>query len=218
MMTTRILGAAGAMSLGLIAAWTVGCGANDAGTITDDVARDAAAAVDARAVSPIPDAASADIPDAGRGSTSEDAGVSCHPPTLHPPTAGVGVYCPYSSVDGGRDLSCATATQQCCETASDDAGPSTCVAAGSTCPAAGSTIWQCEDPSNCPAGQVCCAAATLEQDTACGYFRAAPGFGGTRCAASCAAGELTVCEQQSECATGTCTPFRAAGNSVGACR
>lgn len=219
MMTTRILGAAGAMSVALTATWMVACGANDAG-IPDDTARDAAAAVDARSVTPTPtpDAAGTAAPDAGSGGPSDDAGVSCHPPTLHPPQAGVGVYCPYSAVDGGRDISCATATQQCCETSSDDAGPSTCVQAGSACPAAGSTIWQCEDPSNCPTGQVCCAAATLEQDTVCGYFRAAPGFGGTHCAASCAAGELRVCEQQSECPSGTCTPFRAVGNSVGACR
>jgi hypothetical protein len=216
MNTKRILGAAGAMSVAVTAAWLVACSANDASTVGDVSTKDAGATADARAPS-VPDAGRADTPDTGPGSAEADAGVSCHPPTLHPPTAGVGVYCPYSAVDGGRDLSCATATQQCCETPSDDAGPSTCVQAGSTCPAAGSTVWQCEDPSNCPTGQVCCAAATLEQDTSCGYFRAAPGFQGTHCAASCAAGELTICEQQSECATGTCTPFRAVGNSVGVC-
>lgn len=156
-------------------------------------------------------------PGTGDGGTTADAS-SCHPPSLHAPSGTDGVFCPFSGVDGGRDLTCARVTQQCCETPNDDAGASTCQAVGSACPAAGSTTWECEDTVDCAAGKVCCGAVTLEQDPVCGYFRAAPGFGGTHCKASCGAGEVVVCQQQSGCTTGTCTPFRAAGNAVGACR
>lgn len=177
-----------------------------------------------------PSDAAADAPGSGRnggdaavGPGSSDAGSgadssSCHPPTLHPPAANAGVYCPFSGVDGGRDKVCARLTEQCCETPNDDAGASTCATVGSTCPAAGSTVWECEDSVECATGSVCCGVITLEQDSVCGYFRAAPGFGGTHCKASCGAGELTICQQQSGCKTGTCTPVRAVGNSVGACR
>ena len=143
---------------------------------------------------------------------------SCHPPTLHPPTGTNGVYCPFSGVDGGRDLTCARVTQQCCETPSDDAGASTCESVGAACPAAGSTIWECEDAVDCASGKSCCGAAVVESDPVCNYLRAAPGFGGTRCKATCGAGEVVICQQQSGCTTGTCTPLRAAGNSVGTCR
>jgi hypothetical protein len=89
-----------------------------------------------------------------------------------------------------------------------------------TCPVAGSTPWQCADPADCPGGQVCCAHSgdagpvVVRSDT-CGPYLSK--FEGTRCATSCAAGELVVCEEDSACNTGTCTAVKPKGNDIGVC-
>jgi hypothetical protein len=149
-----------------------------------------------------------------------DAGSDCGTPAkLFPPKPDGGVFCPFSAPAGGKNVYC-TDTQQCCENAKGQ-GVSTCVAKGTACPVQGATAWECEDPSNCAAGQKCCAhsgdagAVTIATDT-CGPYLSK--FSGTRCAATCGAGELVVCEQQSECTSGTCTAVKPKGNDIGVCK
>ncbi|AKV00744.1 hypothetical protein AKJ09_07407 [Labilithrix luteola] len=149
-----------------------------------------------------------------------DGGSDCGTPaTLHPPKADGGIYCPYSASDGGKNLYCPT-TDQCCESAKGGS-PSTCVTKGSACPTASATVWECESPLDCPGmGMQCCAhggtkaSVTVQQDT-CGPYLSK--FDGTRCASSCGAGELVVCEAPSDCATGTCTAVKPKGNDIGVC-
>ena len=153
--------------------------------------------------------------DSGGG---KDAGPDCgRPATLHPPTPDGGIFCPFSATDGGKNIYCPTA-DQCCASAKGGP-PSTCVLKGSACPNPNDTVWQCEDPSDCP-GQKCCAhggdaGVTVKVDT-CGSYLSK--FAGTRCAASCGADELVVCEAQSACSTGTCTAVNPKGNDIGVCK
>ncbi len=138
-------------------------------------------------------------------------------PTLHPESM-PGVYCPFS---GNPSITC-MAYQECCETPAGAGSPSTCEMFGSTCPVANSITWECEDPIACmgnpgAAGPVCCGQGSVQLDSNCGYHYGS-GFMGTVCAASCAAGEVTICETQSECPSGTtCTPFKTKGLQIGAC-
>jgi hypothetical protein len=174
---------------------------------------------------PTPEAGAKDVvvPDTSPGDTfvpPQDAGAECGTAAkLFAPKPDSGVFCPFSGAPGAKNISCAE-TEQCCQNAKG-AGVSTCVAKGAACPIAAATVWECEDPSNCPMGQVCCAhssaagtAVTVGTDT-CGSFLSK--FSGTKCAASCAAGELVVCEQQSECTMGTCTAVKPKGNDIGVC-
>lgn len=161
--------------------------------------------------------------DAGTTTTDSgsktDAGPDCgKAATLHPPTADGGMFCPFSAADGGKNIYCPVA-DQCCASAKGGP-PSTCVPKGSACPSPADTVWQCEDPSDCPSAQKCCAhggdaGVTAQVDT-CGAYLSK--FAGTRCAASCAANELVVCEAQSACATGTCTAVKPKGNDIGVCK
>lgn len=149
-----------------------------------------------------------------------DGGTDCGKAAkLFPPKPDGGMYCPFSAAPGGKNIYC-TDTDTCCETPSGTS-PSTCVAGKTTtCPVSGSTAWQCLDDVNCPSGEVCCAygndggPVTVGSDT-CGPYLSH--FGGTHCAASCKAGELSVCEAQAECKTGTCTAVKPKGNDVGVC-
>lgn len=150
----------------------------------------------------------------------QDAGAECGTPAkLFPPQPDGGIFCPFSAPMGGKNISCLD-TEQCCQNAKGGA-VSTCVAKGTACPVTAATVWECEDPANCAAGQKCCAHSStagtpvmVGTDT-CGAFLSK--FSGTKCAATCAAGELTVCEQQSECTMGTCTAVKPKGNSIGVC-
>jgi hypothetical protein len=150
-----------------------------------------------------------------------DAGAECGTPAkLFVPKPDGGIFCPFSATTtGGKDIYCLE-TEQCCENAKGT-GASTCVAKGTACPVATATVWECEDPSNCPASQKCCAhssaagtAVTVGTDT-CGPFLSK--FAGTKCAAACTADELVVCEQDSECTMGTCTAVKPKGNDIGVC-
>ena len=73
-----------------------------------------------------------------------------------------------------------------------------------------------------PSRTGCCAhsgdggAVTIATDT-CGTYLSK--FSGTRCASSCGAGELTVCEVAAECTGGkTCTAVKPKGNDIGVCK
>jgi hypothetical protein len=151
--------------------------------------------------------------------TPQDAGSECGTAAvLHAPKPDGGVFCPFSAPTGGKNIYCSVA-QECCENPKGG-GVSTCETKGSACPNAAATVWECEDPSDCP-GQKCCAhgsagtAVTIGTDT-CGPYLSK--FSGTKCAATCAAGELVVCEQQSECTTGTCIAVKPKGNDIGVCQ
>ncbi|MDB5216629.1 MAG: hypothetical protein JWO86_4556 [Myxococcaceae bacterium] len=164
------------------------------------------------------------VADIGTGgdtsSPAQDAGAECGTAAkLFPPKPDGGIFCPFSAADGGKNIYCKD-TEQCCENVMG-AGASTCVAKGTACPVATATAWECDDPANCAAGQKCCAHSsasgtpvTVGSDT-CGPFLSK--FSGTKCAATCATGELVVCEQQSECTTGTCTAVKPKGNDIGVC-
>jgi hypothetical protein len=132
------------------------------------------------------------------GPPPSDAGdaVDCGKvPTLHPAEAGTGPYCPFSSVGDAGNLTCAQG-QHCCEHPADAGTPSTCQA--STCGTT-DTDWMCQDQSNCPSGQVCCAITSGPgQDPGCSFYFL-HGFKGTACRTSCAQGELTVCESDDQC-------------------
>ena len=177
-------------------------------------------------VTPTPEAGAKDVAvtDTSQGDTSvveQDAGAECGTaPKLFVPKPDGGIFCPFSATGaGGKNIYCPE-TDQCCENPMGS-GVSTCVTKGMACPVMGATVWECEDPSNCTAGQKCCAhsgtagtAVTVATDT-CGPYLSK--FSGTKCAATCAAGELEVCEQQSECTMGTCTAVKPKGNSIGVC-
>jgi hypothetical protein len=157
-----------------------------------------------------------------------DAGVAClpPPPRLHPETM-AGVYCPFSGIDGGANLTCATG-EHCCEPSS---GVSTCVPDGTPCPT-DDTDWQCEGSLDCASsseGHVCCGTGRVNLQAACGLFPEYPyvsDFKGTTCLASCTGmfngGTVSfqVCSQDSECpgaAAGACAPIDPKGGGTGYC-
>jgi hypothetical protein len=159
--------------------------------------------------------------DTGTGQEpTDDAGSECGTQAkLFPPKPDGGMYCPFSATGGGKDIYCPV-TDTCCETP-QGGGPSTCVTGKTdTCPVAKSTAWQCADPADCPDAQACCAhgggtgTVTVGNDV-CGPYLSK--FSGTHCAASCGTDELVVCEEQSECKTGTCTAVKPKGNDIGVC-
>lgn len=154
-------------------------------------------------------------------SAPADAGSDCGTAaSLHVPKADGGMFCPFSAPTGGKNIYCSTA-QECCENPKGG-GVSTCETRGTACPVATATAWECESPVDCAAGQVCCAHSgtagtpvTIGTDV-CGPYLSK--FSGTKCAATCATGELVVCEQASDCTSGTCTAVKPKGNDIGVCQ
>ena len=147
---------------------------------------------------------------------------------LYPPKPGTTqtVYCPFSKVGMGKDVYCNNqsdaAPQKCCETPPAANTPSTCVSAAAACPVAMSTPWECADPGDCGSGKQCCGTGTFNANPSfptCDNF--ASKFKGTHCAATCAAGEITMCTSDAECTSanaGTkCSTMSPKGNHVGAC-
>jgi hypothetical protein len=169
-----------------------------------------------------PGSGTSGTPGSGTSVTPTDAGTGadCEAPTpstdLYPETK-AGVYCPFSKVDGGKNLTC-TAGQDCCEPP-EGMGASTCVAGGSTCPVAMSTDWECEGAEDC-AGSVCCGTGTIETQVACGAYPAYPyisKFTGSSCAATCST--YQICSQTSECTSPkTCVAVEPKGNVIGVCQ
>ena len=156
------------------------------------------------------------IPDAAPPPPPADSGPSCGTaPALHPESV-PGVYCPFTATGA---VHC-PAGDQCCE--APTGGVSSCAPAGTSCPVVGSLAWECTDPLDCigtDAGAACCATGgTTAFDPACSYYRGS-GFTGSRCAASCGAGETTICSVANDpCVSpATCTPFKVAGLVIGTC-
>lgn len=156
------------------------------------------------------------------GGSGSSSGAACteSPPSLYVEST-AGVYCPFSAADGGKNVTCA-AGQHCCETPESSSSPSTCEPMGTACPISGSIDWQCEEAIDCTAagaaGPICCGTGTQTSET-CGAntWPEFSGFTGTKCATSCPSPGITVCEQQSDCTTGTCTAAKADGNNFGFC-
>ena len=176
---------------------------------TDCAAASASAAVRCNQPAPLPDAAPP---------PPVDSGPSCGTsPVLHPETV-PGVYCPFTAAGA---VHCA-AGEECCEVPSGSGAFSTCVPAGTGCPIVGSLRWECVDPLDCigtDAGAACCATGgTTTLDPVCSYYRGS-GYTGAVCAASCGAGQTTICSAANDpCVSpATCTPFKAAGLVMGTC-
>lgn len=172
---------------------------------------------------------------ASTGGSSSSSGPTCYTvATKTYPEDGGSMYCPFSAVDGGKNVFCPHG-QHCCETPeSTPPIPSTCEPSTTACPVANSTDWQCEGTPDCSSGQVCCGAGKVENQAA------QPGCGpdggtvppsifvskftpGSTCAATCVAvgtGAVAwqICSQTSECPAGqTCVPVEPKGNTIGAC-
>jgi hypothetical protein len=124
------------------------------------------------------------------------------------------IYCPFSGVDGGKNIYCDNGTQHCCAPSS---GTSTCVAAGTAC-TTGDMDWGCEAPTDCGGNTpVCCAAAGSITAGTGTCENKSSGITSTACAAACTG--LTICNQTSQCPTGkTCVAFEKGGAVVGACQ
>ena len=199
-------GAFGGGDSGTSPATDSGGGGSDTGTVDSGVGADTGTTDD----------------DSG-SSSGGDSGTCESPPTLHPETA-AGVYCPFSGVNGGSDVTC-TAGQHCCETPESANTPSTCEPMGTACPVSGSIDWQCEEAIDCTAagsaGPICCGTGSPTSETACGVtWPEWTGFTGTKCATSCPAPGITVCEKTADCtsdAGSTCTASKADGNQFGFC-
>ena len=162
--------------------------------------------------------------DGGDGGGGVDCGKAA---ALHPETA-PGVYCPFSSIDGGPTTIC-TAGQICCQPSVAPYAPSTCQAESATdgggCPVAGSIVWECEGPMDCAAsskGKTCCGFGVPTKEAATcsnyNYVSGATGLG-TVCATTCAAGQTEICDQAAgQCtAPAVCTATKYHGNQVGYC-
>lgn len=166
----------------------------------------------------------------GNDSGGGDGGGGCTtPPMLYPPSD-AGVYCPYSKTGDAGSLHCKPQSEVCCIQPVNDAGtsdPSTCQTG--TCSTG--TAWACSSPVECGGGSnVCClVAGPLEADPKCSGFQKTKGFAGTSCKAAASecmgtvmVGKYTdnqyiVCEQPSDCTTGTCTAVKTTGTSIGLC-
>ncbi len=161
----------------------------------------------------------------GTGGSTCEAASTLFPPKIPDGGGPPDFYCPFSKVDGGSSMYCLSATEECCETTADAGIPSSCQPlTGGTC-AAGSTIWQCDDPAECPsATPVCCALGNgtknpvIEETAGCTDHYASE-MTGTKCVATGACTTIVMCTSDAECTGGmTCLPFRKAGNSVGGCQ
>ena len=177
--------------------------------------------------------------DTGSAPPPSDGGTesSCgNTPSLHPSTAGEGLYCPFGAAPDGGSLTlyCGAdggADNLCC--VSGEVGssypPSFCAKGSCTFTATtGITQIACEDPAtDCPSGNVCCGAATggkvISLDPGCTYDKLSD-WAYTRCATSCGtneagAVEFELCATNAECSGGkTCTPFKAKGLDLGYCK
>ena len=133
--------------------------------------------------------------------------------TLHPESE-AGVYCPFSGVDGGANITC-KAGEHCCEPAM---GTSSCKPGNGACGMT-DTDWQCEDQPDCTQGVCCGIGKPGGPDPGCVNLFAT-GFKGSQCMSSCNdAGLFQICEADMQCPMGQkCKPAKIKGNQVGICQ
>lgn len=144
-----------------------------------------------------------------------DAAKECGEPTRPFLFGDGGVYCPFSALDGGKNVFCSSGTQQCCVTPESAGSPATCQDRDTECPVANSTLLECQHPEDCDQG-TCCAGAQVGTDVCNLYLKK---FTGTKCRDACQAGELAVCGQTDDCSDGqTCEGVKAKGSTLGVCQ
>jgi hypothetical protein len=162
-----------------------------------------------------------------KDSSAGEAGKDCGaPPALHN-TPDAGIYCPFQAdagPDGGSRYCPQTTGEHCCMYGATSGKPSTCNAGATPCDSdvdAGGADFECDEPSDCPGAQKCCLRGSVKKDPVCYNFGSL--IKGSHCAANCAAGELTMCATQAECAGvgapggPTCSPFDTKAKELGAC-
>ena len=101
----------------------------------------------------------------------------------------------------------------------------------STFTADGGTEWHCTEKDHCPGtGSICCMIPgpgsngifPQENDSWPGCaktkFQNSRFVGGTRCKATCAAGEIQLCSSNTECTAGECIFLSSGGRNIGYCR
>jgi hypothetical protein len=170
-----------------------------------------------------------------------DAGEDCSSPKT--PKSNAGVFCFKDALNADSKNYCTVGEKKiCCADAKDDGGAfikGECVAATdngaggyeeghcSYPPDKGGREWHCTEKSHCPTGSACCVTAgtggdPLAQNDSCGTFKNSSDIkfvGGTRCKASCAATELTLCAKDDDCSGGkTCKFFNLASRFSGVCK
>lgn len=189
---------------GALFVWSVGAAVTACGGSTDDAAITNGATDDASASS------SSSSSSSGGASSSSSGG----------PTDG-GATDAGTKTDGGSSsgatpnaVACGTATcttpaQKCCTTFQQGAGiQQTCIAAAADCQGANAA---CDDVTDCPQGQVCCAGG--------GGGGSGAGFG-AKCATDCGQG-IQMCKAANECIGdgGPCTEYSClGGNKVSLCK
>lgn len=94
----------------------------------------------------------------------------------------------------------------------------------------GGSEWHCTEADHCPgSGAICCLLpspagnpipAQHNDWPGCGTTKYVPGrfVGGTRCRATCNAGELQLCSSTAECKAGECIFLETSGRNIGYCR
>jgi hypothetical protein len=150
----------------------------------------------------------------------------CYSPPASMVYPDTGIYCPFSAVAGGMDVTCPAGTQHCCEPPST--GTSECAPIAAMC-AEGDTDWQCEGTPDCAGqpGTICCGSGRLETQApqpGCGpdggtvpSYTYVSGFTGSTCMTPAACTAFQICGSQADCTTGTCTPIKPKGNDIGYC-
>jgi hypothetical protein len=159
--------------------------------------------------------------------TTTEAGKDCGaPPGLHN-TPDAGIYCPFQAdagPDGGSRYCPQLVGEHCCMYGATSGKASSCNTVATPCEGdvdAGGADFECDEPSDCPAATKCCLRGTVKKDPVCFNFGSL--IKGSHCAATCPAGELTMCATQAECAGvgapggPTCSPFDTKGKELGAC-
>jgi len=206
-----ILGGASIVCLGMLASLDA-CSSN---TETTDGGHDATADTKANDAPNTQDVAN-------DTSQPQDAGADCKavPSSWpYPGDGSAGPFCPYL-YDGGVFADC-PANQHCCVPAATST-PSFCSTGACQFAAEAGTNadFQCEDITECTAGQVCCAnvGVEIEYDLGCTLYDYAGHQTGSVCASSCATGQAQLCASNAECAGGkTCFPLNTKGTWMGVC-
>jgi hypothetical protein len=167
----------------------------------------------------------------GGGNMDMDAGVDCGKiPTLHAP--GAGPFCPFQAyADGAAAFGDCDSGQHCCDyQGASPTPPATCNGSAAACaPQTGfiTIDWACDTKAHCTAGQECCmygkdggtTNVTVNSMCPTGELLKANNVGGTHCEATCAAGEVKLCQDDTDCtAPQKCTAFPTNAQQLGVCK
>jgi hypothetical protein len=154
-------------------------------------------------------------------------------PTLHAP--GPGPFCPFQAfADGAAAFGDCDAGEHCCDYQGNTPSPAaTCNAAGTACATQANYItidFGCDTKAHCGAGEQCCmfgkdagaggtTNVTVNSMCPTGELLKANNVGGTHCAATCAMGEVKLCQDDTDCtAPQKCTAFPTNAQQLGVCK